>query len=957
MRVTAVVIFVLLVCGLFLVSRQAAEEPESVSTGRHPDHPVPIFRTTAAHAASRPVSALQVLRPTSSFKTYSLREIGANTPPALGENATHDADQAIARSSLVAMPTPSLSFIGLSNYDNITAFGAVIIPPDTIGDVGPNHYVQAVNALVRIFDKDGRAITQPFKMSQLFEPLGTACSTRDDGEPVVLYDSLADRWLLSQYCNNFPPFRQMIAVSKTGDPEGAYHLYEFVMPNIRLNDVAKFGVWPDGYYMSTEEFIGSDFAGVGIFAFERAKMLAGDASAAYIYFNRPSTTTSRRSNLLAADLDGLIPPPAGSPNVFIGYTATEYGDARDAIRLFDFHADFANPLSSTFTEQAESPLAVAAFDPTSPDGRTDISQPAPGEKLDANSDRLNYRASYRNLGTSESIVVNQTVRLSSEPYRAGVRLYELRRAGGVFSVAEQATIGNGPSSRWIAGAAQDHQGNLAVGYNHVADDKPPSIYYTGKLASEPAGTFRDEATLIEGTGVQKAFGFRWGDYSGMSVDPADDCTFWMTGEYYTLESQNFSDFTWLTRIGKFKFPECTPAPRAAITGIVTNIASGEPVAKAMVTASVYSRTTATNGSYGSLAVLPGTYTVTASASGFRGQTVTVNLANGQTMAQNFSLQPIPVLRNVGISFSNESCAANGAPDPGERLTISVPIRNTGVIRTQNLVATLLATGGVTDPGSAQTYGTLSVNGPSITRQFSFTVSPGVVCGGAITLTFRLQDGAEDLGSINVAIQTGTQKIAFRENFDRVALSGLPQRWTRSATDTIPAGIRNWTISARRSQSAAKSAFSPDLSQIGLNELVTPVISITSPSARVAFRNRYEFESTFLRNRLYDGSVLEIRIGNSEWQDIIAAGGVFESGGYDGPLDACCQNPLATRQGWSGRSGTNELPEFITTAVGLPPTAAGQQIQLRWRVGTDIGGLREGQYIDDLIITDGFTCDC
>lgn len=202
-------------------------------------------------------------------------------------------------------------------------------------------------------------------MSQVFASLGTACSSRNDGEPVVLYDSLADRWLLSQYCNNFPPFRQLIAISVTGDPTGSYYTYEFVMPNIRLNDFAKFGVWPDAYYMSTEEFTGGDFSGTGAFAFERAKMLAGDPTASYIYFHRPSIGNARQGNLLPADLDGLRPPPAGAPNVFAGYSANEYGEAADALRLFDFHPDFANAANSTFVERPESPLAVAAFDPTS----------------------------------------------------------------------------------------------------------------------------------------------------------------------------------------------------------------------------------------------------------------------------------------------------------------------------------------------------------------------------------------------------------------------------------------------------------------------------------------------------------------------------------------------------------------------------------------------------------------
>ena len=213
-------------------------------------------------------------------------------PDAYPRDLRHDMEAALAKRSGLPMPAPGVSFDGLSNYDNIAAYSAEIIPPDMIGDVGPNHYVQAVNALVRIFDKGGNAMTPPFRMSELFAPLGTPCSSHNDGEAIVIYDPLADRWLLSQYCTLFPPFRQMIAVSRTGDPAGAYYLYEFVMPNVRLNDVAKFGVWPDGYYMSTDEFIGSDFAGAGMFAFDRNKMLVGDPTARYVYFSRPSATAA-----------------------------------------------------------------------------------------------------------------------------------------------------------------------------------------------------------------------------------------------------------------------------------------------------------------------------------------------------------------------------------------------------------------------------------------------------------------------------------------------------------------------------------------------------------------------------------------------------------------------------------------------------------------------------------------
>ena len=874
--------------------------------------------------------------------------------PATGypEHQEHDRDAAPARPSGVAMPEPLISFDGLSNYDNINAYGAVIIPPDMTGDVGPDHYVQTVNALVRIFDKSGNPLTPPFKMSDLFAPLGTPCSSRNDGESTAVYDALADRWLLSQYCTLFPPFRQMIAVSKTGDPTGEYYVYEFVMPSIRLNDLAKFGVWPDAYYVSTEEFTGSDYAGTGMFAFDRAKMLAGDPSAGYIYFSRHTSLNTRLGNLLPSDLDGLRPPPQRQPNTFIGYTATEYGDTTDAIRLFDFHADFADPASSSFVERSESPLPVAAFDPTSPDGRADITQPAPGEKLDANSDRLNYRAAYRNLGSRETIVVNQTVRLSQDPYRAGVRVYELSRTSGSFSVREQSTIGDTDSSRWIGTAAEDHLGNIAVGYNFVTDTQQPSVRYAGRLVSDPPGTFLQETPLINGTGVQKAYGWRWGDYSGMSIDPSDDCTFWMTGEYYTLGSQEFSDFTWLTRVGAFRFPECKPAQVGKIAGAIVDSTTGNPVRNAIIEAAPYSRVSSVSGNYGEMAVLPGTYTVTAAAAGYRSQSVDVDVGDGETLIQDFSLAPEPVFAGPSIALAGDMCPTLG-PAPGDAVTVNVTLRNTGLRNTGNLVVRLLSGGGVTVPGPAQVYGSMAAGGEPKTKPFMFTVDPALGCGGRVTLSFDLEDTGEGLGTVSASLQTGIPRIALRQNFDRNHQAQLPQRWIRSSTG----GAQNWTVTPARSQSGSKSAFSPDPIYVGVNEMVSPVFFITGTDARLTFSNWYEFETTFLRNRLYDGSVLEIRIGDGEWQDILAAGGSFVSGGYDGVIDSCCQNPLAGRLGWSGRSGVNQTSEFITTSVKLPVSTAGQRVQLRWRVGTDVGGFREGQYVDNVSVTDGFVCGC
>ncbi len=872
-------------------------------------------------------------------------------------SAMQDADARIAAFSVAPMPPAALSFDGISNKDNNDIYGYAAVPPDTNGDVGPNHFVQSVNILSRVFDKNGNALTAPFKLSDIFSVLGTACSQRDDGSPTALYDALADRWILSQYCAIEPPFRQMIAVSKTGNPAGAYFVYEFVMPNFKLNDYAKFGVWSDAYYMSDDEFIGSDFAGNGVFAFDKRKLLAGDRTASYIYFNVPSATIVRRGGFLPTDFDGLNAPPENAPNVFLTYTANEYGNQADALRLFEFRADFTNPQNSTFTERGESPLPVAAFDPTSPDGRGDIQQPAPGDALDSQSDRLMYRAAYRNFGAAgESIVVNQTVRVSpaSETYRAGVRVYELRKANNIFSVLEQSTIGTLDASRWIGSAAQDYQGNIAVGYNYVSETEKPSIKFTGKSANEPAGTFRAENFLVKGTGVQGGFGSRWGGYSQLTVDPSDDCTFWLTNEYYSAESQAIDPVNWTTRIGKFKFDECAAAPHSTIRGVVTNAATNQPVAGATITANaVYTRRSDANGSYGNLTLVPNTYTLTATASGFQTQTVTVTIADGQTLTQNFALQPTAILSAANYQITAESCAMNNAIEPGETVTVSVVFGNAGAKNTANLTAALLPSGSVFNVSAAQNYGVIRTNGTSVSRSFTFTASPNLNCGDQIILTFQLNDGAENLGLVSIALNTGVPRFALRENFDSVVAPNLPNGWTTAASGAQ----QIWKTSNARFQSAPNAAYSFAANQVGVNELVSPVFQINSTSAELTFRNRYDLETTFLRNKLYDGAVLEIRIGDGNFQDILVAGGVFTSGGYDGVIETCCQNPLGGRAAWSGKSGINPTPEFVTAKVKLPASAAGKSAQLRWRVGTDNGTSREGQFIDDVAVSDGFVCAC
>jgi hypothetical protein len=244
-------------------------------------------------------------------------------------------------------------------------------------------------------------------------------------------------------------------------------------------------------------------------------------------------------------------------------------------------------------------------------------------------------------------------------------------------------------------------------------------------------------------------------------------------------------------------------------------------------------------------------------------------------------------------------------------------------------------------------------GTSVIRPFTFSISPNVKCGQLLTLTFSLRDGRADLGHIDLPLRVGAQHLALYENFDSISPPELPVGWSSEASGHEQV----WTSSTARAESHPNAAFSPSANQVGVNALISPPFFVASSTATLEFRNWYELETTFLRNRLHDGSVLDIKIGDGDWQDVVAAGGIFEAGGYDGALDSCCQNPLAGRFAWSGRSGPDQDSQFITTVVQLPASAAGRTVQLRWRVATDLGTNREGQYIDDVIVRDGYDCAC
>ena len=467
--------------------------------------------------------------------------------------ATFDTTQAdpVAQPLITGLSgvTPGLNFAGQSANDNRALLGFAFVPPDTNGAVGATQFVQIVNVTYAVYSKrTGERVLGPSLIHTVWDKFGGPCeSGGDGGDPVVLYDQLAGRWFISQlqFNANFSSNQECIAVSTTSDATGSYNRYEFDFGN-QLPDYPKFGVWPDAYYSTQNMFqlAGATFSFLGAraCALDRTAMLAGKTATQIC-------VQSGAASLLPSDVDGSALPPTGSPNFLVGLADSTH------LNLFRFHADFANPANSTFAGPAR--IDVAPFRQVCPFAinRACIQEPPPGERVDSLDDRVMFRLAYRNFGDHESLVVNHTVKNAGA--LAGVRWYEIRNPSTSPVVFQQGTVTDAETSFWMGSIAMDRAGDIALGFSAAGLRVFPSVLVAGRAATDPPGVMSGPLTLVNGTGVQQNSFNRWGDYSAMTVDPVDDCTFWYTQEYYETSGR----INWTTRIGSFKFDACTARGR------------------------------------------------------------------------------------------------------------------------------------------------------------------------------------------------------------------------------------------------------------------------------------------------------------------------------------------------------------------------------------------------------------
>lgn len=697
---------VVLITGSLLATVCSAPGAASASGQRHSQ-----VMAAAHFDHSGPLRLLSPARPTTSSlgRLRALHPLPTHAGALAGRVGALQAPNASLGHSLV---TAGLSFNGVGNgfsgpQGPFSVNGA---PPDTTGAVGPNHYVQVVNSSLAVFDKSGTVLYGPVPTNTLWTGFGGGCQANNDGDGGVQWDSLTNRWIIHQFSVTTAPYLECVAVSQTPDPTGAYYRYSFSYGN-GFPDYPKLGVWPDAYYMTFNMFAGSTFTGGKICAYDKSSMLVGLPATQQCF-----DTGSSIGGALAANLDGSTPPPTGEPETVIAL-----GAAANTLAAYQFHVDWATPANTTFI--GPTILSTAAYTPACGSRGTCIAQAGTTNQLDSLGDRLMNRLVYRNIAGHESLIVNHSVAVGTG---SGVRWYELRLgAGSLPSIFQQGTYAPDATSRWMGSVTMDQAGNIALGYSQSSSSDHPGIRITGRQAGDALGILtQPELTLFTGAGSQTGSLSRWGDYSQMVVDPADDCTFWYTNEYLPANGS----FNWATRIGTFKFSSCS--------------ATGNDFALSATPSSV--------------SVGQGSASNT---------TVSTTVVLGSTQPVNLSMSGLP--SGVSGSFSPTTVTAGGSSTLTLTAAGTAPIGNASVLisgiegAVTHLASVLLT---VTAPSTG-----FIVNGgfeTGVASPWHQVGSPTVVSGGH-SGAFQLRTGTPGLGtakssaiSQTLTLPTGSHNLSF-----------------------------------------------------------------------------------------------------------------------------------------------------------------------------------------------------
>lgn len=871
---------------------------------------------------------------------------GTEGQPQYGRQTPDAAMQSIGPSQDI--PGPANSFTAITNE-------AGFAPPDPVGDIGPDHYVTMSNLHFVVHDREGNSLEGPHPNNMLWSGFGGECETQNAGDPIVLYDQFADRWLLTQFTSDADSegeYYNCVAVSTSPDPAGSYHLYQIANGGL-FPDYPKYGVGEDAYFISTRDFNGS-YEGVGAYALNRQDFINGtygDNSVIGFFVDRNDVGRENVGDgLLPMDIDGFDMPPAGSPHYYIGSMddGWTYGADQDALTVWEFVVDFDTSANSSFTLVAT--IEMSPYDTIFPcvngaGSRTCIPQPDTSNRLDHQGYRQRplHRAAYRNFGTHESIVTLQSV--EADPGIAGMRWWEIRDFATTPAIHQEGTFAPGNEDgihRWFGSIAQDSAGNMALGYSASNETTYPSIWYSGRLASDPPGTMpQGEGSIVNGTGSQTGGGNRWGDYSSMNVDPTDDCTFWYVNEWVPTTSPR----GWVLQVGSFRFEECgDPGFALSVSSSITaDVCTGDEADYGLnigsiadfdmpVTLSATGNPADTSATFdpNPVAALPGTSTLTiGNTGGVSAGDYNIEITGMADGADN---------RTADVQLTVWD-AVPGTPDltsPADTATdqpLNPTFEWTGTYFEEFMIEI------ATDPGFT------NIVASETTTETSFT--PIAPLPSSTTHYWRVR-GINPCGP-------GADSPVF--TFTTEALAGdCPaghaevdvhvfdfetgdQGWTSGAN----VGSNTWALSGVNPNSGAQHWHVDDVASESDQFLASPAMAIPSDLNDLTFRffDFQNFEAPPGPDECWDGGVLEVSTnGGTDFVEVVNAD--LLTNPYDGVLRNTTSNPLGGRDAWC-----DTAQPYTDSRVDISDLAGEGDVVFRFRIGTDTAFGAPGWDIDDV----------
>jgi hypothetical protein len=838
-----------------------------------------------------------------------------------------DLQRSVGESWADGFATPSRNFTSIG-YQSLN-------PADPVGDVGPNHYIHSANgsgsSVIKVYDKAEPLPSLLASTTMSAIAGGTGACASGQGDPVVIHDQFADRWLLAEFASSGNSL--CVYVSQSADPvAGGWFVYQFSFPS--FPDYHKWGVWRDAFAMAANE------SSPSAYAFDRAAMLAG-APATFQRFTAPDLTGFGFQTLTPADTDGPELPPVGSPIPFIRHIDNEshsgFAGPGDYLQLWFLDVDWVTPANSTFT--AAPAIQVAEFDSTLCGltsfycmGKPGVAQGS-NSSLDPLREPVMFRLVYRKFSDHETLAGNLVTDVDGANL-GGIRWFELRGSGTSWSVFQEGTYSLDNVNRWMASLAMDGAGNIAMGYS-VSNSTSvyPGLRYAGRLAGDPVGTMpQGEASIFEAS-VNNGSN-RWGDYSSLNVDPLDDCTFWFAGKFGGPTSGQ-----WSTRIATFKFDECgtpdfylgaSPAEQTIcagqqadytvsvgqISGFANSVslgASGQPASATAVFApnpvtppGSSTLTVSNTGAAGA-----GTYTiqVTGSAIGSSGHSVGVDLVVFT------SGPPIPSLVSPADGSINQPLQPifgwTGGNAESYTIEVATDAGFTNVVFSANVSGT-----------SASPATALASNTLYFWRVIAF--NPCAASSPSEIFSFYTEALPGDCG-----FGSGPS-VRFFDNLE----SGAPG-WALGS-----GGSGNtWALSTARSYSGATSYHAVDPSTTSDQRLDAPSVVLPTGAnpLTLQFWNWQLMEDR--SGGCYDGGEVEISTdGGSTWTPLPNA--VQLTDPYDGPVTG-----LGGLDGWCDDLGA--AATVWKKAVVDVSSYAGQIVKFRFRLGSDSSVSREGWYIDDV----------